>query len=207
MAIVFSCESCGQRFRVKEDRAGSRSKCPKCGWDITVPLGTVLAATEEAPPPLPDPDEGLVIPGLQASPDDEFEDAVIPISTIPAPSTATAPPQPPPVPSGQAEPPHSRVLPGAGFRAGLITLSLAFILAGISTGVPRMFESDYFFVHRFQADNAMGAGANALEDLARFGQRSTPAQWFILAALCWLIASVERLRYTIAIGVRKSRQE
>ena len=65
MAIVFSCGTCGQRFRVNEDRAGKRSKCPKCGAEIQVPVSLTCeeetSQTTAAPPPLP------VVPGVSAA--------------------------------------------------------------------------------------------------------------------------------------------
>ncbi len=38
MAIKFSCGSCGKRFAAKEEHAGKKSKCPKCGSGIEVPF-------------------------------------------------------------------------------------------------------------------------------------------------------------------------
>ena len=65
MAIVFSCGTCGQRFRVNEDCEGKRSKCPKCGAEIQVPVSLTCeeetSQTTAAPPPLP------VVPGVSAA--------------------------------------------------------------------------------------------------------------------------------------------
>jgi hypothetical protein len=36
MAIEFACE-CGRQFRVREEQAGRRAKCPNCGRQLTVP--------------------------------------------------------------------------------------------------------------------------------------------------------------------------
>lgn len=38
MAIKFACGSCGKRFTAKEEYVGRRSKCPKCGNDVEVPM-------------------------------------------------------------------------------------------------------------------------------------------------------------------------
>ncbi len=63
MAIVFSCECCGQRFRAKDEHAGKRPKCPVCGERLTSP--SQAARKSQASPTQPltlprvDPD-GLV---------------------------------------------------------------------------------------------------------------------------------------------------
>jgi hypothetical protein len=44
MAISFSCE-CGQQLQAKEEHAGRRTRCPKCGSDVMIP------SIEPAPPP------------------------------------------------------------------------------------------------------------------------------------------------------------
>ena len=36
--IEFGCKSCGRFFRVSEDKAGKKSKCPDCGNVLQVPL-------------------------------------------------------------------------------------------------------------------------------------------------------------------------
>jgi hypothetical protein len=48
MPIQVSC-SCGKVFRVKNDRAGQRGKCPECGQKVVVPF-PVLDADEETRP-------------------------------------------------------------------------------------------------------------------------------------------------------------
>ncbi len=37
MAIIFSCQGCGQRYSVAEQLAGKKTTCKKCGTAITVP--------------------------------------------------------------------------------------------------------------------------------------------------------------------------
>jgi prepilin-type processing-associated H-X9-DG protein len=44
MTIAFSCE-CGQTMEAKEEHAGRRTSCPKCGREVTIP------SVEGAPPP------------------------------------------------------------------------------------------------------------------------------------------------------------
>ena len=49
--ISFACPVCDAKFQVKDEFAGQRSKCPKCGQALTVP-------TQSIPPPIP----SLVVP-------------------------------------------------------------------------------------------------------------------------------------------------
>ncbi len=54
--IEFQCDNCGAKFRVKEDRAGTQGKCPRCGEIVTIPTPlTMLLESEpvEAPPEEP----------------------------------------------------------------------------------------------------------------------------------------------------------
>ena len=44
MALSFSCD-CGQEMQAKEEHAGRRTRCPKCGKDVMIP------SVEPAPPP------------------------------------------------------------------------------------------------------------------------------------------------------------
>lgn len=87
MAIKFACDACGRRFSARADQAGKRSKCPICGTEIRVPLAEESAhngAAAAAPAYAVQIDEELVekvtpraaveIPGLRASPDDEYND-------------------------------------------------------------------------------------------------------------------------------------
>jgi hypothetical protein len=56
MAIRFSCGSCGKKFAAKEEHAGKQSKCPACGWPISVPPPSVQHPDEPpaaVPPPIP----------------------------------------------------------------------------------------------------------------------------------------------------------
>jgi tRNA G26 N,N-dimethylase Trm1 len=40
--ITFSCFGCGKEFRVEDQYAGKRTKCPKCGGSLEVPPGIDL---------------------------------------------------------------------------------------------------------------------------------------------------------------------
>jgi RsiW-degrading membrane proteinase PrsW (M82 family) len=50
MAIEVSCD-CGGRFRAKDELAGRRVKCPKCGAALTIPLPPIELADFDAAPP------------------------------------------------------------------------------------------------------------------------------------------------------------
>jgi uncharacterized protein DUF1559/uncharacterized protein DUF4190 len=47
MTIAFSCE-CGQPLHAKEEHAGRRTRCPKCGRDVFIP--SIESAPEPQPP-------------------------------------------------------------------------------------------------------------------------------------------------------------
>jgi DNA-directed RNA polymerase subunit RPC12/RpoP len=36
--ISFSCQKCGAAFRLKDDKAGKKCKCPKCDAAIVIPM-------------------------------------------------------------------------------------------------------------------------------------------------------------------------
>jgi hypothetical protein len=77
MTIAFNCPGCGNPFRVADEMAGKKGKCPKCGTITTIPSGAgVPAPTRSAPPPPPMP--------VQTRP-----------SAPPPPPRAVAPPPPP----------------------------------------------------------------------------------------------------------------
>jgi uncharacterized RDD family membrane protein YckC len=52
MAIIFSCEQCGQRYQVEDSHAGKRIKCKKCEAVVAVPAGPPTAARPASRPPL-----------------------------------------------------------------------------------------------------------------------------------------------------------
>jgi hypothetical protein len=213
MAIKFAC-GCGKRFTAKDDNAGRRLRCPECGTVVEVPALTAAAI------PLGEP---IDIPDLASKFD---EDCVEAEATPPSPAVSRLSAVPPPLPpsiapaavqqSGgpqQSSPapvaptkPGPAKLGGAGFRAWLGVLSIVFILAGLVSLDRSRFDPKSHFGPRFQTDNAMGATANALEYMARQDQSSSAAQWFMLALLCWLIMSVERLRYVAERGFRNQPQ-
>jgi hypothetical protein len=51
MVLSFSCE-CGQALQAKEEHAGRRTRCPKCGRDVMIP--SIETAPEPEPPPRPE---------------------------------------------------------------------------------------------------------------------------------------------------------
>ena len=51
MVLSFSCE-CGQQLQAKEEHAGRRTRCPKCGRDVMIP--SIEAAPEPEPAPRPE---------------------------------------------------------------------------------------------------------------------------------------------------------
>jgi hypothetical protein len=61
--IAFQCPGCLHRFSVKDQFAGKKTKCPKCGFALTVPASAAPAAGAPArdpladAPPLPPPPE------------------------------------------------------------------------------------------------------------------------------------------------------
>jgi len=56
MPIAFACPSCAKSFRVADELAGRRSKCPACGTTLTVPNGSdAYAAPAQMPPAAPMP--------------------------------------------------------------------------------------------------------------------------------------------------------
>src|SRR5262245_28219071 len=92
MAIRFSCVACGKRLAVKDENAGRRSRCPRCGGEIIVPAPVAsarMANGADEPPPVraapiaigddwkrsPEAEVPIEIPGLRASPDDEDDEA------------------------------------------------------------------------------------------------------------------------------------
>jgi hypothetical protein len=125
-----------------------------------------------------------------------------PLPASPSPPTpesqADQTPQPSPVVRQRMQRPPT--LPGGGFRAFLLTISAIFIFVGFSS--VSSFSRYSQTRNRFQTDNAVGASANALEHLAERGSSADTAQWFTLALLCWLVASVERLRYAVETGMQ-----
>lgn len=52
MAIAFACPGCGKRFKVDDDKAGRKGKCPGCNAAFQIPA---------APPRRPDDDEGFEV--------------------------------------------------------------------------------------------------------------------------------------------------
>lgn len=92
MPIEFACD-CGKQFRVSEDYAGKRTKCPACGIALTVPAApepeavteedAAFLALSEGPDPAPSSRDWRE-PNLSAP--------------VPSPRTANVPKAPPPPP-------------------------------------------------------------------------------------------------------------
>jgi DNA-directed RNA polymerase subunit RPC12/RpoP len=49
--ISFQCASCGKALKVKEDKAGMKTKCPQCGTPLTVPKASSNGSQKPAPEP------------------------------------------------------------------------------------------------------------------------------------------------------------
>lgn len=55
MAIPVTCPSCAVTFKAKDEFAGKKAKCPKCGGRIVVPSPFHGGDTVRMPPPLKRP--------------------------------------------------------------------------------------------------------------------------------------------------------
>lgn len=62
--ISFSCPTCSQDFRVGDDKAGRRTKCPRCSESLVVPSPR---PSPRPALPLP-PDESEAVPAASARP-------------------------------------------------------------------------------------------------------------------------------------------
>lgn len=51
MPISARCPKCSAAFRVKDEYAGKRTKCPKCGGPMSIPAANPLADTIKMPSP------------------------------------------------------------------------------------------------------------------------------------------------------------
>jgi hypothetical protein len=49
MSITGTCPFCAEDWRVSDDRAGERTRCPSCGKRVTIPGGDEPEDEEEAP--------------------------------------------------------------------------------------------------------------------------------------------------------------
>lgn len=107
-------------------------------------------------------------------------------------------------PKKQPEPTSTKSKPSGGPNTAQIIavlLCVAFFISGVASCTKSMddsFSPKYEYSNRFKSDNAYGASANALEYIAKHIPATGPAPWFICGLLCWLIASVEGLRRTVA---------
>ena len=46
MAIDLACPKCQQKYRLKDELAGKKAKCVKCGESIRVPVPAPVAPSE-----------------------------------------------------------------------------------------------------------------------------------------------------------------
>ncbi len=70
--VVIACPHCGQKLQAKDEFAGKKVRCPKCGQPAEVPAPsecTVAAAPRPAPPP---PEQTVGAPPSNGQADDEF---------------------------------------------------------------------------------------------------------------------------------------
>ena len=95
MAIRFSCSSCGKKLAVKIENAGRRSKCPSCGWGLTVPLETLQDENDGDPAEAPATVASSVMPAALRARRIDGDDE--PAETIPGATTSAV--QPPRVPA------------------------------------------------------------------------------------------------------------
>lgn len=70
MSIRVSCHSCSASFKVKDEYAGKRGKCPQCGNPVVVPEGVGPTGTIKMPPGafLPRPAKPKPVDGDTAPP-------------------------------------------------------------------------------------------------------------------------------------------
>ena len=76
--IAFSCSSCGQSLKIKDEMAGRKGKCPQCGKPIQVPVPVRTTGSVWPPPPnelkIPPP----AIPVTQAPQEDTHGPGPVP---------------------------------------------------------------------------------------------------------------------------------
>jgi predicted Zn finger-like uncharacterized protein len=119
MPIAFACPHCAKPFRVADELAGKRSKCPSCGNTLMVPASAAVQAPPPAPPPYVPPPAPVYAPP-------------------PAPVYAPPPPQPAYDVTGvPAAAPMAYQRPRAGSGKGKLVaiLSLAVIGLGVVAAV------------------------------------------------------------------------
>lgn len=87
--IHFACPQCHQRFKVEDKAAGKKTKCPKCGTTISVPLperphSTTLAIPATTVPKTRDDDGYPVVNELATTATNDFWDDIIGPPAVPA---------------------------------------------------------------------------------------------------------------------------
>lgn len=91
MPISFDC-SCGKRFRVKDELAGKRARCPACGTVLVVPVADAVFGDDLEPnPPPPPPAEEAETYRVQEQPAPEKPRR----RPVPGPAEPTGPAEPP----------------------------------------------------------------------------------------------------------------
>jgi hypothetical protein len=193
MSITYTCE-CGKRFRAKDECAGQRAMCPKCRREFRFPVlsepaipplmpskfSQVQIDEEDSPavsfPPLPPQSASIGIPPPTAAG-----------GTIPAPLIHKSAPASVP---DQSQSPANYALIGV-----LPIMAMCFFccicLVGLWSSIAPWNRSGS---SRFMTENAMGATANAVENIERWFSSGIALGWFVAFLLCWLIISVNQLR-------------
>jgi hypothetical protein len=196
MSIAYTCE-CGKRFRAKDERAGQRAMCPKCHREFRFPV-------------LSEPDITPLMPSEFSQVQIEEEDSPV-VTFPPLPPQQASVTIPPPTAAGGTSPmplihktapasvPCPSQSPASHALIGVLPIvAMCFFccicLVGIWSSIAPWNGSGS---SRFMTDNAMGATANAVENIERWYSSGTARGWFIAFLLCWLIMSVNRLRRTL----------
>jgi hypothetical protein len=107
MLIIFTCESCGRRFRVDEKSRGKRGRCAHCGHVMRIPQFAAAHQAEAAPLPAANPEAVAVLAPAQAPPafklsPPESRPRINP--HLPSPAAAQAPAVESPLPQVQPVP-------------------------------------------------------------------------------------------------------
>ncbi|MFO0970536.1 MAG: hypothetical protein U0793_33750, partial [Gemmataceae bacterium] len=120
MPISVKCQDCGKAFKVKDEAAGKRMKCPGCGSILAIPKADEEAIQEAAPPPKPAAAvrKGPAPPPRRPAPEKEDED-----------DEAPAPRHKARAAEAEDEPPRRRKQTPAKSSVGMKVAQGAFVVA------------------------------------------------------------------------------